>query len=164
MPTGVVKFFNAEKGFVFIIPDNGSKDVFSHFSAIQKDGYKILSGGSNCSREVVWSDRKRNFRAEDVREVVTLQGLGQTIESLRSQNRRLRSELNIKKGTIVSLNRKARTLCEELAPFLILRDEAELRGDPLETSADWSFLILRDAAERRGEPSEPSAVESEWWA
>jgi len=41
---GKVKWFNAEKGFGFITADNG-KDVFAHFSQIQKDGYKSLQEG-----------------------------------------------------------------------------------------------------------------------
>ncbi|MDR0879379.1 MAG: cold-shock protein [Clostridioides sp.] len=52
MKTGVVKWFNNEKGFGFISVE-GEDDVFVHFSAIQGDGYKSLEEGQNVEFEVV---------------------------------------------------------------------------------------------------------------
>ncbi len=52
MSTGTVKWFNATKGFGFISPDDGGKDVFVHHSAIQGSGYKTLDEGQKVSFEV----------------------------------------------------------------------------------------------------------------
>jgi CspA family cold shock protein len=51
--TGTVKWFNAEKGYGFITPDNGTPDVFVHYSAIQSQGYKSLDEGAKVEFEVV---------------------------------------------------------------------------------------------------------------
>ena len=53
MPTGTVKFFNATKGFGFIAPDDGAKDVFVHVSALERAGISTLREGDKVSFEVV---------------------------------------------------------------------------------------------------------------
>ena len=52
MPTGTVKFFNSTKGFGFIQPDDGSKDVFVHISAVESAGLGTLSENQKVSFEV----------------------------------------------------------------------------------------------------------------
>ncbi len=52
MATGTVKWFNAEKGFGFIAPDDGTADVFAHFSAIAGNGYRSLDEGQKVEFEV----------------------------------------------------------------------------------------------------------------
>ncbi len=52
MATGTVKWFNADKGFGFIAPDDGSDDVFVHFSAITSRGYRSLNENDKVEYEV----------------------------------------------------------------------------------------------------------------
>ena len=52
MKTGTVKWFNDAKGFGFITPDDGSEDLFAHFSAIQMRGFKTLKEGRKVTFEV----------------------------------------------------------------------------------------------------------------
>lgn len=52
MPTGTVKFFNTAKGFGFIQPEDGSKDVFVHVSAVQAAGMQTLREGQRVSFEI----------------------------------------------------------------------------------------------------------------
>jgi CspA family cold shock protein len=52
MPTGTVKFFNTTKGFGFIRPDDGSKDVFVHISAVQRSGLATLNENQKVSFEI----------------------------------------------------------------------------------------------------------------
>ncbi len=53
MPIGTVKFFNTARGFGFITPEDGSKDVFVHISAAEEAGLNILTEGQKVEYEVV---------------------------------------------------------------------------------------------------------------
>ena len=53
MPTGKVKWFNATKGYGFIQPDSGGRDVFVHISAVEKAGYTSLADGAKISFDIV---------------------------------------------------------------------------------------------------------------
>ena len=65
MAEGTVKWFNADKGYGFIAPDDGSADVFVHFSAIQADGYRSLQENQRVEFSV--GQGQRGPQAEQVR-------------------------------------------------------------------------------------------------
>jgi cold shock protein len=57
MATGTVKWFNDQKGFGFVQPDDGSKDVFVHISAVEGAGLRTLKEGQKISFEIVTDKR-----------------------------------------------------------------------------------------------------------
>jgi CspA family cold shock protein len=65
MSTGTVKWFNGQKGFGFIQPDDGGKDVFVHISAVERAGMSNLNEGQKVSYEVV-ADRKTGKSSADM--------------------------------------------------------------------------------------------------
>ena len=67
MPQGTVKWFNADKGYGFIAPDDGSSDVFVHHSVIQADGYRSLQ--DNQRVEFTASQGTKGPQATGVRAV-----------------------------------------------------------------------------------------------
>jgi CspA family cold shock protein len=67
MTTGTVKWFNTQKGFGFIQPQDGSKDVFVHISAVERAGMDTLKEGQKISYEVVADQRSGKSSAENLR-------------------------------------------------------------------------------------------------
>ena len=64
MTTGTVKWFSTQKGFGFIAPDGGGKDVFVHVTAVQRAGLQSLSEGQRVSFDVV--DDRKGKKAENL--------------------------------------------------------------------------------------------------
>jgi CspA family cold shock protein len=63
--TGTVKWFNESKGFGFIAPDNGGKDLFAHFSQIQGDGFKTLTENQRVTFEA--TEGQKGPQASNIR-------------------------------------------------------------------------------------------------
>ena len=68
MATGTVKFFNTTKGFGFIAPEGGSKDVFVHISALERSGMRSLNEGQKVSFELE-KDRQGRESATNLKAV-----------------------------------------------------------------------------------------------
>jgi CspA family cold shock protein len=67
MATGIVKWFNNQKGFGFIQPDEGNQDVFVHISAVERAGMSTLNEGQRVSFDVVADRRSGKSAAENLR-------------------------------------------------------------------------------------------------
>jgi cold shock protein len=69
MAQGTVKWFNGQKGFGFIQPDDGSKDVFVHISAVERAGLNGLNEGQKISFELVADRRTGKSSADNLKAV-----------------------------------------------------------------------------------------------
>lgn len=66
MTTGTVKFFNSQKGFGFISPDDGGQDAFVHISAVERSGLSGLSDGEKVTYDLVADRRSGKMTAENI--------------------------------------------------------------------------------------------------
>ena len=69
MTKGTVKWFNGQKGYGFIQPDDGSKDVFVHISAVERAGMQGLNEGQKVSFDVIVNRKSGKSAAENLRAV-----------------------------------------------------------------------------------------------
>jgi CspA family cold shock protein len=69
MTTGTVKWFNAQKGFGFIQPDDGGKDAFVHISAVERAGLNGLNEGQKIQFDLVSDRRTGKMSADNLRTV-----------------------------------------------------------------------------------------------
>ncbi len=67
MSTGTVKWFNSQKGFGFIQPDDGKQDVFVHISAVERAGIRDLNEGQKVSYELVQDKRTGKQSADQLK-------------------------------------------------------------------------------------------------
>ena len=67
MTTGTVKWFNTQKGFGFIQPDDGGKDVFVHISAVERAGFRELRDGQKVSFELTQDKRSGRSSADNLK-------------------------------------------------------------------------------------------------
>ena len=69
MATGTVKWFNSQKGFGFIQPDNGGSDAFVHISAVERAGLGMLSEGQKVEFDLVADRRSGKMSADNLKKV-----------------------------------------------------------------------------------------------
>jgi CspA family cold shock protein len=69
MTTGTVKWFNSQKGFGFIQPDNGGSDAFVHISAVERAGLGMLSEGQKIEFDLVADRRSGKMSADNLKKI-----------------------------------------------------------------------------------------------
>jgi CspA family cold shock protein len=69
MATGTVKFFNGDKGYGFITPEDGGTDVFLHISALEAAGIRNVSEGDRLSFDAVMDQRKGKTNAQNIKKL-----------------------------------------------------------------------------------------------
>ena len=69
MTTGTVKWFNSQKGFGFIQPDNGGSDAFVHISAVERAGLGMLSEGQKVEFDLVADRRSGKMSADNLKKI-----------------------------------------------------------------------------------------------
>ena len=69
MTIGTVKFFNTQKGYGFIAPEDGSSDVFVHVSAVEQAGMRALHEGQRVSFDLVTDQRRGKANAQNLKTV-----------------------------------------------------------------------------------------------
>ena len=69
MATGTVKFFNAERGYGFIAPEDGGPDIFLHISAVEAAGMRSVSEGDRISFDAVMDARKGKTNAQNIKKL-----------------------------------------------------------------------------------------------
>lgn len=69
MSTGTVKWFNSQKGYGFIAPEDGSRDIFVHISAVERAGMSDLREGQKVRFDVVTDDRSGKASADNLQTV-----------------------------------------------------------------------------------------------
>ena len=69
MTTGTVKFFNTDRGFGFITPEDGGPDVFVHISALEAAGIQSVSEGDRLSFDAVMDQRRGKTNAQNIKQL-----------------------------------------------------------------------------------------------
>ena len=69
MTTGTVKFFNTDRGFGFITPEDGGPDVFVHISALEAVGIRSVSEGDRLSFDAVMDQRRGKTNAQNIKQL-----------------------------------------------------------------------------------------------